>query len=85
LGIEASEHALLRHRRRSHWFNPQPRQSSLHIKQKVWIEKRRHILAQGGPVLNLLGGTAVVAGTSQGSPAHQFVLQTHGGSGFRHG
>ena len=61
--IEGGEHALRRYRRSSHRFHPQPDESGLQIKQQVGIEQRRHVLAQSGPVLNLLGVAVVVART----------------------
>jgi hypothetical protein len=66
--IEGGEHALRWYRRSAHRFHPQPDLSGFHIKQQVGIEPRRHVLAQSGPVPNLLGGAAVVADTVKGNP-----------------
>jgi hypothetical protein len=84
ISVENRKHLAAVQRCALNRFHPEPCHAALHGQKTVGIHQASHLLSEGGPVFDLLGGTAMVPGTSLHRTFHQIGLQTHRVGGFRH-
>ena len=69
ISVQSGKHHLRIRRRHLHRLHREPGHAALHGQEAIGIHQARQLLAEDGPVLHLLGGTAVVPGPGLGGRA----------------